>query len=61
MAVAMIANHGQLEIVAHIVNHSATKDVIFIISFLLIVFHLLPKYIYNVLKFLYAFNLALKK
>ena len=41
MAIAMIANHGQLEIVAHIENHSATKVVNFIISFLLIVVHLL--------------------
>lgn len=33
MAVAMIANHGQLEIVVHIENHSANKVVNFIISF----------------------------
>lgn len=41
MAVAIIANHWQFEIVAHIVNHSATKVTKFIISFLLIVIHLL--------------------
>lgn len=43
MAVAMIANHGQLEIIAHIENHKATKVINFIISFLLIVIHLLLK------------------
>lgn len=49
--VAIIANHWQFGIVAHIDNHNATKVINFIMSFLLIVFYLLPKYIYNVLKF----------
>ena len=33
MAAAMIAKHGQLEIVAHIESHSAIKDTIFIMFF----------------------------
>ncbi len=47
MAAVMIAKHGQLEIVAHIENHSATKDAVFIISFLLIFFHLLLKNVHT--------------
>lgn len=47
MAAAMIANHGQLEIVAHIENHSATKVINFIISFLFIAFHLLLKIVHT--------------